>query len=318
MRSSSNTLAAALALVAAVAGATGGDRITVAADVTVAADTIRLRDLAALEGPAAVDVADLSLGPAPIAGETRTLDGARVLDALRRAGVDVATVTYSIPASIRVRRAAQDLSEATVRAAIETYLGEALGAGAGDAVVRSVELPGIVRVPAGAVAVHVMPAANRRLLGRVRLELEVAVDGRPVKTVWVTADLGVYGPVVVATRAVGRGETIVAGDVAVERRDLADVGRGAVGDAGAAIGRVARAPLVPYTPVRSEQIETPPEVHRGDVVLLVAERGGMRITAPGEVRDDAGRGEQVHVVNRTSRKDLIGRVIDANTVVVDF
>jgi flagella basal body P-ring formation protein FlgA len=75
---------------------------------------------------------------------------------------------------------------------------------------------------------------------------------------------------------------------------------------------------MPYTPIRREHLEAPAAVRRGDVVLLVAERDGLRITAPGEVRGDAGIGDQVHVTNRVSRKDVVGRVIDPSTVAVEF
>ena len=301
-------------LSAAIA-ATG--RISVPADVTAVGAVVRLGDVALLDG-AAAEFGDVSLGAAPAAGESRNLEGARVLDAVRRAGADLSEITYTIPATIRVRRASQDVSEAAVRQIIESFLAEALGAGAGDAVLRNVELPGAIRIPAGAYTARVVPPADRPLLGRVRLGVEFTVDDRPAKSIWVTADIGVYSSVVVATRAVGRGETLGAGDVAAERRDLSQLGRGIMTDPGEVAGRIARTPLVPYTPVRREQLDLPADVHRGDVVLLVAERGSMRITAPGEARDDATRGQQVHVLNRVSRKDLVGRVIDATTVGVDF
>ena len=44
----------------------------------------------------------------------------------------------------------------------------------------------------------------------------------------------------------------------------------------------------------------------------------LRITAPGEAREDGTRGQQVHVLNRVSRKDLVGHVVDNTTVAVDF
>ena len=52
--------------------------------------------------------------------------------------------------------------------------------------------------------------------------------------------------------------------------------------------------------------------------LLVVQRGGLRITAPGEAREDGARGAAVHVLNRTSHQEVIGRVQDPSTVVVDF
>jgi len=287
-------------------------------DATATGPVIRLGDIALLEGPATATLGDVSLGPAPGAGESRTLEGARVLDALRRAGADFAEITYTIPPVIHVRRASQDVSEAAMRQILEKFLGEALGAGAADAELRSVELPGAIRIPAGAYTTRVVPPLDRPLLGRVRLEVEFAVEDRPVKSVWVTADIGLYGAVVVATRAVARGERLAAADLTTERRDLSAMGRGVLTEASEAAGRIARAPLVPYTPVRRDQLDLPADVHRGDVVLLVAERGPLRITAPGEAREDGTRGQQVHVLNRVSRKDLVGHVVDNTTVAVDF
>ena len=288
------------------------------AEATATGQVIRLGDIALLEGPATAALGDLTLGPAPGAGESRMLEGARVLDALRRAGADFAEITYTIPPVIRVRRASQEVSEAAVRQILEAFLGEALGAGAADAELKSVEVPGAIRIPAGAYTTRVVPPLDRPLLGRVRLGIEFAVEDRPVKSVWVTADIGLYGSVVVATRAVTRGETLAAADITTERRDLSQMGRGVLTDAAEAAGRMARAPLVPYTPVRRDQLDLPADVHRGDVVLLVAERGRLRITAPGEAREDGTRGQQVHVLNRVSRKDLVGHVVDGTTVAVDF
>ena len=190
-------------LSAAIA-ATG--RISVPADVTAVGAVVRLGDVALLDGAAAA-FGDVSLGAAPAAGESRNVEGARVLDAVRRAGADLSEITYTIPATIRVRRASQDVSEAAVRQIIESFLAEALGAGAGDAVLRNVELPGAIRIPAGAYTARVVPPADRPLLGRVRLGVEFTVDDRPAKSIWVTADIGVYGSVVVATRKRRRNET---------------------------------------------------------------------------------------------------------------
>jgi flagella basal body P-ring formation protein FlgA len=299
-------------------GFAASDRVTVGRDVTVHGQTIHLGDVASLEGERAQALASLQLGSAPGAGESRTLDGMVVLQALRREVGDLDSITYTIPPMVRVHRATQELTETAVRGVVEAFLRDALGAGAAEAELRTVELPGPVRIPAGPWTGRVMAAPGAPLLGRVRLQIELSVEDRPVKSIWVVADVGLYGEVVVVRRPIARGETISAGDLAVDRRDLAQVPRGVVTDVAEAAGRVARAALVPYTPIRREQIESPAAVHRGDVVLLVAEQAGLRITTPGEVRDDAGVGEQVRVVNRVTRKDLVGHVLDASTVAVDF
>jgi flagella basal body P-ring formation protein FlgA len=295
-----------------------GDRIDVRADAIVSGDVVRLRDVANLDGGAAVGLGDVVLSHAPGAGEARTIDGGGILQALWRAGLDPQAVTYSIPPIVRVRRAAQDVPEAAVRQALETFLADALGQGAEDATLRSVELPGAIRVPEGAYSVRVLPPPGVALVGRVRLQLELVVGDRPVKTVWVTADIARFGRIVVARRSVARGEVLAAVDLDVDRRDLSQLPRDLVTDPAEVAGKIARTALLPYAPIRNDQLTVPPTVHRGDAVMLVAERGGLRITTPGEAKEDAGRGERVRIVNLASHKELVGRVRDAGTVMVEF
>jgi len=319
MRSCSSCAAGiAFVLVAAgIVGAAQRTRVIVAPDSVVQGAAIRLADIAAIEGDGAGALGGIALGTAPAAGETRTLEGGFVLQALRRANGSLDDVTYTIPALVRVRRAAQEVPETAVRALVEQFVVETLGERASDAVVRSIELPGPIRIPAGTYRARVIPAGGP-LLGRTRLQLEFAVEDRPVRTVWVTADVGVYGPVLVARRPFARGDTIAATDVSVERRDLSQLPADVLGDPADVSGMIARAAIAAADPVRREQVSVAAAVHRGDVVLLVAERPGLRLTVPGEVREDAGLSQPVRVVNRTSRKEIVGRVIDGSTVAVDF
>jgi flagella basal body P-ring formation protein FlgA len=318
MRSSSRLALFGLLALAARAVCAEHGRISVAPDVTVSSPTIRLGDVATLDGDGVQALASVALGAAPSAGESRTLDGGAILQAIRREVGGLDGITYTIPAMVRVRRAAQEVSEAAVRGIVEAYLGEALGAGAVDAVLRSIELPGPIRIPAGRYRARVIAQPGVPLAGRVRLALEFAVDDRPVRTVWIVADVGVYGPVVMARRPVARGERLAADDLTVDRRDLSQLPPDVVTSVDGLDGVVARRPLAAWTVLRRAELAPPSAVHRGDVVLLVAERGALRITAPGEVREDAGLNQPVRVVNRLSRKELVGRVLDASTVGLDF
>jgi len=303
---------------AAAAGGAPRGRVTVAAQATVHAPTIRLADIATLEGDDVAALGATGFGPAPTAGETRTLEGAAVLQALHREAGTLDNVTYTIPALVRVRRAAQDVSETAVRKVLEDFLAETLGTQAENAVLRTVELPGPIRIPEGAYRARVISPPGVPLLGRVRLQIEFMVDDRPAKSVWVTADIGLYGPVVVARRPIGRGERVGAADVTVARRDRSQFPGDVLGDAAEAEGLFARGAIAAASPIRRQDVAVPPVVHRGDVVLLVAQRAGLRITTPGEVREDAALSQSVRVVNRSSRKEVTGSVLDASTVVVDF
>lgn len=293
-------------------------RIVVAPQATVAGDVVRLGDVASLEGDGVQGVAGLVLGRAPGAGEARSLDGAGVLEAIRRASGGLDGIVYTIPATIRVLRATQEVDESAVRAIVEEFITEALGAGVADAELRGVDVQGRILLPVGAYRARVIPPPGTAVVGRMRLQVEFTIGDRVVKSVGVGADVALYGEVVMARRPIARGETLGEGDLVVERRDLSDAPRGALRAPEDVLGRVARTALTPYAPIRREQIEPATVVHRGDVVLLVAEHGALRITAAGEAREDAALGEQVRVVNRATQKNLVGKVVDASTVGVEF
>src|SRR5690242_4505057 len=107
MRSSSRL--ALLGLLALATPAVCGEqgRITVARDATVSSPTVRLGDVASLDGDGVQALASVALGAAPSAGETRTLDGGSILQTIRREAGGLDGITYTIPAMVRVRRAAQ-------------------------------------------------------------------------------------------------------------------------------------------------------------------------------------------------------------------
>lgn len=312
--------ALALGLVlAASAGAAGeGGRLVVARDAVVERSPITLGDVAELEGDEARALAAVELGPAPGAGESRILDGRRVLERLVAAGLDAARVTYSVPPTIRVRRATQELTASVVRQVVEDELRRRLGTDAAGLVLRAVELPGALRVPAGAWDAHLVLPPGAALLGRTRAQLEVTVDGVPARTAWIALDVGRLADVVVLTRPVAAGEVVTADAVALDRQDLSALPRDVVLDPALVVGRPVRTALVAYTALRSTHVGAAVTVKRGDTVQLVAERGALRITALGEARQDAAEGEQVAVVNRASGKLVTGRVLAANMVAVEF
>jgi flagella basal body P-ring formation protein FlgA len=54
------------------------------------------------------------------------------------------------------------------------------------------------------------------------------------------------------------------------------------------------------------------------VVVIIVETEGLKATALGEVKKKGRIGERIPVINFDSKKILYARVVDANTVKVDF
>jgi len=289
-------------------------RITIGRAAIVDGRTVHLGDLAVLEG-AATEFADLDLGPAPDLGGSRRLEGITILRHLQAACLDASTTRYQIPASVRVTRAFQDVSGSELRDAIEREAGRLL---AGGESIRNLDTPSVVRVPSGAYELRVVPGTAASRGTHRSLDVEVVQDGTAVTVVPVRVEVAAIGPVVVARRQVARGETLEAGDLAVEKRDLTVVPPGALSELGQALGKEARTAVAAGTPLTSQALADPLLVRRGDVVTVVVESPGMRLSVPGEALEAGAAGTAVRVRNRNSQQEIAGQVVERGLVLVQY
>jgi flagella basal body P-ring formation protein FlgA len=100
--------------------------------------------------------------------------------------------------------------------------------------------------------------------------------------------------------------------------DLSNVPANVITEPEAILGKRTRRAIGAKTILRTDLIEFPPLVKRGDLVMIIAESDGFKITALGQVKKRGRLGERIPVINFDSKKILYARVVDANTVKVDY
>jgi flagella basal body P-ring formation protein FlgA len=148
--------------------------------------------------------------------------------------------------------------------------------------------------------------------------VHVSVDGRSVQAVPLGFRVERYAHVAVAARALDAKGALGAGDWRVERRPVSEIQPGALTSVPDA------SDLEPVRPIRAGEVLTAallkPRllVRRGDLVTLVLEGPGFRITTRGVAAGDARRGEAVRVLNPTSKREALGTVEVAGVVRVPF
>jgi flagella basal body P-ring formation protein FlgA len=292
-------------------GAAG--RVTVERSATVNAAVVLLGDVAVLEGDARA-FADVELGPAPDPGGTRRLAGTAILRRLADAGFDASTTRYQIPATVIVSRAAQEIATAELARAVEEHAPELLAEGER---VRDVDVAASVRIPPGAYETRLTQVGPARAASR-RFELALVQDDTTVATVPARVEVEAFGPVVVARRQIDRGATIGHDDVAVEERDVSGLGAAVLRDVRDAVGKEAHVPLAPGMTVSSQALANPVLVRRGDVVTVVVETPGMRLSLPADALDGGAAGAHVRALNRTSKQEIAGNVVDHGTILVRY
>jgi flagella basal body P-ring formation protein FlgA len=292
-----------VAIGAGVAAASESGRITVHRAAVVAGPTIRLGDLARLEGSAAA-LADVELGPAPTAAAPKRLDGEAILRRLEDAGMDASATRYVIPATVRVERSAREVTVEEIRTAVLNVAGDALPAGE---TIRELEVAGPVRIPAGDFEARVSTPQSGRP-GRRRFDVQLVHDGAVLATVPVTARTDARGTVVVTRHAVPRGTVLGADDLAVVERNAKDVPDDAFREPAEAIGLETTVALAAEAPLPRTALAAPVVVKRGDLVTLLVETAGMRLSVAGEALEAGAVGAGIKVLNRASKQTVAGKV----------
>lgn len=83
-----------------------------------------------------------------------------------------------------------------------------------------------------------------------------------------------------------------------------------------AIGQETRVTIYAGRPVRAGDVGPPAIVDRNDIVTLIFEQGGLRITSDGRSLGRGGEGDRIRVMNLSSRTSVFGLIDPQGQVVV--
>ncbi len=317
------TLLAACLLwaVAGLAGAAGTASVRCHEQVAVAVDAILLGSIGRVDGGDAAFVRRLEavvLGRAPLPGKTRTIDRAAILTRIKQSGIDPAGLDLQIPAEVVVTRASMTVEREQIEQIVRAYI-EQQAAGAADALrIKEIRVSEPVVLPQGELTTRVVAPKNTDWAGAIPLSVVFNVDEEAEKKVWVTASIERLTRVVVARRPLGRYKPIDDDDIEVRAVDAAGLPEDRITQVESVIGKRTRRPVDTGTVLRPELVEFPPLVKNGDRVRIIAEMPGLRISAFGQVKQKGAQGELVQVMNLDSNKVVYARVLDSQTVKIDF
>lgn len=146
----------------------------------------------------------------------------------------------------------------------------------------------------------------------------ITINGEAQKRVWVRGRVQAVSSVVVSKVALKRNQVIAEEDLSLEERESGDIDDDALRDMAAAVGKRVRRTLRVNEILRSSYLEQLPLVKRGDLVTIVAESASLKIIAQGKALENGAKGEVIRVLNRSSKKEVLGRVGDTTTIFVDF
>ena len=305
-------VAVALGLLSlAVLPTLAADRPVLRAEVLAANDILTLADLVdGVSGPATLK----PVFRAPALGGSGTIQARRIVEAAEELGLG--SIETGGRTQVVVARAARRAGLAE----IETALKQALEQKGVDARALSLVLdgapPSLVASPdvKGAVVAEDLVYDRRSRRFGALVALGSGAERRASARITGTALELVE--VAVLNRPLARGETVQAGDLALERRVRESVPSDAQMDGPALAGRVARRPLGAGSVVRAGDLAKPEIVARGDLVAVIYEAPGITLTMRGRAMEAGAQGDAIAVVNPQSKRTLQATVVAPGRVSV--
>ena len=296
-------------------------RIRILPNVQVNDENILLGKIATIESHdslLAQKLSNIAVAKAPLPGKARTLENQVFILRLKQNGFDPSQLALHIPAKVVITRNYIEISREKIKMLVTDYIQTNILNDYADGNIKDIQVVDNLLVPNGRVSFKVVPPRNRELLGKIPLTVQFEVNGKFYKRVWVTATIELLAEVVITKKPLGRHKPITEDDIELLKMDLAKLPSGVITDPEAVLGKRTKRAIGTKTALRADLVEFPPLVKRGDVVVIIAETSGLKITALGEVKKRGRFGERIPVMNYDSKKILYARVLDSSTVKVEF
>jgi flagella basal body P-ring formation protein FlgA len=284
--------------------------------VTATEPILRLADIADVfsarqsENESVITLRNISLGSSPKPGETTELDARMVLDRLRDEGVRLDEIRYTFPRAVVVKRAFREVSLNEIEDALRGFLSRSRS----DMELRRVEFASPVRVAANAAPVE---AISYEVTNPGRIGVDFRARGTEDEVRFrMKALVDEWRMVPVAKRVIKSGATVSADDVELLRANVASVGKGVIDGLGDIIGATAARDIGQGEVFQKGSVIIPPTIVAGSRVTLLYRSGGLEASATGTALQSGAVGADIQVRNESSKKVVIGRVLESGIVSV--
>ena len=301
--------------------AEGITSISVYEKTTVEKDKILLGEIAGIESEDHVLIRKLKnivIGRSPLPAKSRYIEREYIKLRLKQSDIDLLKLTLQIPEKIKISRSFVEISREEIEKIVSDYIYGKEFWDKNNTRIINIQISKLPPLPRGRITYRVIPPKVMHGMGAIPLSVLFLIDGEFYKKVKATVKIRIFKEVVVTGKPLGRYRTITQDDVYMQKMDITNLPNDIITNYKDVLGKRVRRNIWAKVVLRAEHIEFPPLVKRGDTVLIVAESEKMKITALGEVRKAGRRGERVKVINLNSNKRIFARVVDENTVKVDF
>ncbi|MDR0548105.1 MAG: flagellar basal body P-ring formation chaperone FlgA [Deltaproteobacteria bacterium] len=305
-----------------VSWALAGVNVIVPAENTVAGERIILGDIATVAPDSPEDqkladiLASVDLGQAPGPGRRIVIRRQILEQRLNASGVPLSEARFSLPAEVTLTGTGQSSGDLQIRQIVLDYLAKTEPYVSGRAEIVSLTSAKPPVLPLGRVEYRFVPLPSSNP-GFLTGTIFFTVDGQEAARLRITCQIDLQMEALVAARDLSRGQILAEGDLAESLVPYSQ-SKGALKAVSQAVGQTLRVSLRTGSPVRDRDLVKTSLVKKGETVTIIAQSGGLKVTALGQARQDGALGQTIAVVNQDSKKTISAKVIGPGMVEVMF
>ena len=288
---------------------------TVGNDVVCLGD---VSDIISMDQSKIQELSGIKIADAPLAGQSRWVHADEIKMRLKQAGLDEQQYLIWASGPVKVLRRYATVAPENINAAVKAFVLRHAPWKPDQLKVDRLTFDQELTVPPGKVAYQVTAPKHTDWLGPIPFSVLVVVDGQAVKKVTAPATIEVWSDVVIAAKPLGKFQPIHADDILIKKMNLARVPSNVIATAEQVLGRRANRNIAANSILRSDQVEMPPVIKRGDVIQVIAESDVLKVTAKGLAKENGAKGDRIQVMNLGSKKIIYALVVDGQTVQVEF
>lgn len=143
-------------------------------------------------------------------------------------------------------------------------------------------------------------------------------NDRLIKKLNVTARVELFADVVVAKQKIDRNTTITEEMLGLEKLKIDSIKPDFCTQIANVSGKRAERNLKAGKPIYKSELGVPMDVKAGDIVMIVAEKENLKVTAKGVAKKSGLTGEMIPVINLRSNKKIFAEIIGTSKVRVNF
>lgn len=283
--------------------------------VTVTQPFVSLGDVADVSSRVAgnddaiIALKKIRIAESPLPGAETTVTASTILDALRANGVNTDAVGYRFPRVISVQRAGRKVLQQELRAVIE----EVLKQSDRDISLRALRYDEDIAVTPGDIEMSASMFQTNKP-GELGFSFEVESDKKTVQQFDVFATVEEWREIPVATRSIRRGSVIDVNDVRMARYNVSALPGDVALEPNSVYGLEASKNISFGEVFQKRKLSIPPVVEMGDIVTLVYRSAGIEATASGVAIESGAEGDEIRVRNDSSRKIVLGKVLEPGLI----